>query len=88
MDPPIKTHPPRTPCRVDDVAFDVAVLTNLSREHLGPEDTMEEYVEVAGSLFSRLTDPDTQRAVINVDGAPPPTPPFFPASLFLSAPPF
>lgn len=59
--------------------FDVAVLTSLSRENLGEYESMEEVVETAGSMFRRLTDPDTQRAVINVDGALP-TPAVAPGS--------
>ena len=56
-------------CRVDDVHMNVVVLTNLAREHLEEGERMDDYVSTAASLFSRLEDPDTQRAVINVDGA-------------------
>ena len=55
--------------RVDDVHMNVVVLTNLAREHLEAGESMEEYVSSAASLFARLEDPETQRAVINVDGA-------------------
>ena len=55
--------------RVDDVHMNVVVLTNLAREHLEEGERMEDYVSIAASLFARLDDPDTQRAVINVDGA-------------------
>jgi len=51
------------------VALNVVVMTNLAREHLEEGERMEDYVSVAASLFSRLEDRDTQRAVINVDGA-------------------
>ena len=54
--------------RIDDVHMNVVVLTNLAREHLEDGERMEDYVSVAASLFARLDDPDTQRAVINVDG--------------------
>ena len=57
--------------RIDDVAMNVVVMTNLAREHLEEGERMEDYVSVAASLFSRLEDRDTQRAVINVDGARP-----------------
>ena len=54
--------------RIDDVHMNVVVMTNLAREHLEEGERMEDYVSTAASLFSRLEDPDTQRAVINVDG--------------------
>lgn len=59
--------------RLDDVDLDVAVFTNVSEEHLlqyegtAEPETMSEHVAVMATLFSRLTDPDRQRAVVNVD---------------------
>ena len=49
--------------------MNVVVLTNLAREHLEAGESMEGYVSSAASLFAKLEDPETQRAVINVDGA-------------------
>lgn len=56
--------------RVDDVPFDVAVFTNLTRDHLDYHKTMEGYFSVKRSLFTdilgRSTKPKTV-AVVNVD---------------------
>ncbi|MGY6500217.1 MAG: UDP-N-acetylmuramoyl-L-alanyl-D-glutamate--2,6-diaminopimelate ligase [Acidimicrobiales bacterium] len=50
--------------RVDDVVFDVAVFTNLSRDHLDFHGTMQAYFEAKASLFA----PERARsAVVNVD---------------------
>ncbi|KAK9805281.1 hypothetical protein WJX72_010844 [[Myrmecia] bisecta] len=53
--------------RCDYIDFDVAVFTNLSRDHLDYHGTMEAYLEAKGSLFLKLNDASRQRAVINVD---------------------
>jgi UDP-N-acetylmuramoyl-L-alanyl-D-glutamate--2,6-diaminopimelate ligase len=50
--------------RVDNVAFDVAVLTNLSRDHLDYHKTVEAYAEAKGKLFSW---PNLKGLVINLD---------------------
>ncbi len=52
--------------RVNGVAFDIAVLTNLSRDHLDYHETMEAYAEAKQKLFdiSRL-----KVAVLNADDA-------------------
>lgn len=61
--------------RLDDVDLDVAVFTNVSEEHLSDRggtaaaETVQEHTALMASMFSRLTDPDRQRAVVNVDGA-------------------
>lgn len=47
--------------------FDVAVFTNLSRDHLDYHGTWEEYRAAKLRLFQGLHDPDRQRAVINLD---------------------
>jgi UDP-N-acetylmuramoyl-L-alanyl-D-glutamate--2,6-diaminopimelate ligase len=52
--------------RVAAVRFDVAVLTNLTRDHLDYHRTMEAYAEAKARLF-RL--PDLRCAVINTDDA-------------------
>ncbi len=50
--------------RVNDVAFDVAVFTNLTRDHLDYHGSMEAYGEAKARLFAQ---PGLQAAVINVD---------------------
>ncbi len=58
--------------RVAEVAYDVAVLTNITHEHLDLHGTYEAYVAAKRSLFSRLAASDTnpdkgfgKHAVIN-----------------------
>ncbi|AWW33413.1 UDP-N-acetylmuramoyl-L-alanyl-D-glutamate--2,6-diaminopimelate ligase [Mannheimia varigena] len=50
--------------RAEALAFDVAMFTNLSRDHLDYHNTMEEYAEAKFRLFSEL---NTQAQVINTD---------------------
>ncbi len=50
--------------RVDGIAFDVVVFTNLSREHLDHHRSMTEYFEAKAGLFDPAT---SATAVINVD---------------------
>lgn len=50
--------------RIDDVVIDVAVFTNLSRDHLDYHGDFASYAEVKRQLFLR---PGLQAAVINVD---------------------
>lgn len=52
--------------RVNAVKFDVAVLTNLSRDHLDYHQTMEEYAAAKAQLFSW---PSLRAAVVNADDA-------------------
>ena len=52
--------------RCDDVAFDAAVLTNLSRDHLDYHGSMEQYATAKRRLF---TDCHPRFAVINADDA-------------------
>ncbi|MCY0900500.1 MAG: UDP-N-acetylmuramoyl-L-alanyl-D-glutamate--2,6-diaminopimelate ligase [Firmicutes bacterium] len=52
--------------RVDHVELDVAVLTNITREHLDFHGTMENYVATKSLLFERLG-PSAVGAVINAD---------------------
>ena len=50
--------------RVDEVRFDVAVFTNLGRDHLDHHQTMEEYFAAKARLF----DPSmSERAVVDLD---------------------
>ena len=51
--------------RVDGLAFDVAVFTNLTRDHLDYHVTMEAYVAAKARLIDYLT--STGAAVINAD---------------------
>ena len=51
--------------RVAEVDFDLAVFTNLSRDHLDYHGTMERYAEAKKELFRR----DLQAAVANADDA-------------------
>ncbi len=49
--------------RVAGLAFDVAVFTNLSRDHLDYHGDMEHYFEVKSRLFSELLKPSGKRVV-------------------------
>jgi UDP-N-acetylmuramoyl-L-alanyl-D-glutamate--2,6-diaminopimelate ligase len=58
--------------RVDECAFDVAVFTTLSRDHLDFHGTMEEYREAKGRLFRMLDGSPAKEgvakaAVVNAD---------------------
>ncbi len=52
--------------RVHGIAFDAAVFTNLTRDHLDFHGTFEDYFEAKARLFRSLK-PGTGRAIINVD---------------------
>ncbi len=52
--------------RVDQLFWDLAVLTNITREHLDFHGTMENYVSTKSQLFERLPQ-DSLGAVINAD---------------------
>lgn len=52
--------------RVNGVQFDVAVFTNLTRDHLDYHGTMDAYAEAKARLFAR---PELRTSVINVDDA-------------------
>ncbi|MPZ50824.1 MAG: UDP-N-acetylmuramoyl-L-alanyl-D-glutamate--2,6-diaminopimelate ligase [Dehalococcoidia bacterium] len=57
--------------RLDGCAFDVAVFTNLSRDHLDFHGTMEEYLAAKGILFQKLGEESgkafAKAAVLNAD---------------------
>ncbi|MBM3208183.1 MAG: UDP-N-acetylmuramoyl-L-alanyl-D-glutamate--2,6-diaminopimelate ligase [Chlamydiae bacterium] len=52
--------------RVDTIDFDVAVFTNLSRDHLDYHKDMEDYASAKARLFYLLKD-DSKTAVLNAD---------------------
>ncbi len=52
--------------RVDEVALDLAVLTNITREHLDFHGTMDNYIDTKASLFDRMKT-TSFGAVINAD---------------------
>ncbi|MDP9500708.1 UDP-N-acetylmuramoyl-L-alanyl-D-glutamate--2,6-diaminopimelate ligase [Bisgaard Taxon 45] len=52
--------------RVDNLAFDVAIFTNLSRDHLDYHQNMENYALAKKRLFTEL---DSQHHIINADDA-------------------
>jgi UDP-N-acetylmuramoyl-L-alanyl-D-glutamate--2,6-diaminopimelate ligase len=52
--------------RVKAVEFDIAVFTNLSRDHLDYHNTMDEYAESKKKLF---TGSNLRKAVVNLDDA-------------------
>lgn len=53
--------------RCDEVDFDIAVLTNLTRDHLDCHGTVEEYRDAMAKLFSRMVDPERHRKIVNID---------------------
>lgn len=56
--------------RVDDIAFDVCVYTNLSHEHLDFHKTMEAYAQAKEKLFAKNLNQSSKPnkcAVINID---------------------
>jgi len=63
------------------------VFTNLSRDHLDVHGDMASYRNAKAELFRRLTDPERQRAVINLDvsAAPEGEEPFDEAAYFAEA---
>lgn len=54
--------------RVDDISWDLAVLTNITREHLDFHGTMENYVATKAKLFQWLPK-ESLGAVLNADNA-------------------
>ncbi len=55
--------------RLDAVDFDVLVHTNVLTEGgYADEEPLEARAATHARLFARLTDPDRQRAVVNLDG--------------------
>ncbi|KAM0942056.1 putative UDP-N-acetylmuramoyl-L-alanyl-D-glutamate--L-lysine ligase [Dioscorea sansibarensis] len=60
--------------RCDEIEFNVAVFTNLTRDHFDFHGTEEEYRESKLKLFVKMSDPKQHRKVVNVDD---PNAPFF-----------
>lgn len=58
----------------DEVDFDIAVFTNLTRDHLDFHGTEEEYRNRKAKLFAKMVDPERHRKVVNIDD---PNAPFF-----------
>ncbi|CAL8464844.1 g4379 [Coccomyxa elongata] len=52
--------------RMDHVDLNIAVFTNLATD-AAEEGEFEELLEAQGAIFRRLTNPTTQRAIINLD---------------------
>ncbi|CAN4077715.1 unnamed protein product [Withania somnifera] len=53
--------------RCDEVDFDIAVFTNLTRDHLDFHGTEEEYRDAKAKLFARMVDPTRHRKIVNID---------------------
>lgn len=53
--------------RCDEIDFDIAVFTNLTRDHLDFHGTEEEYREAKAKLFQRMVDPSRHRKIVNID---------------------
>ncbi|KAG9149236.1 hypothetical protein Leryth_003221 [Lithospermum erythrorhizon] len=53
--------------RCDEVDFDIAVFTNLTRDHVDYHGTEEEYRNAMAKLFSRMVDKERHRKIVNID---------------------
>lgn len=60
--------------RCNEVDFDIAVFTNLTRDHMDFHESEEDYRNAKAKLFSRMVDPDRHRKIVNIDD---PNAPFF-----------
>ncbi|KNA24405.1 hypothetical protein SOVF_015550 [Spinacia oleracea] len=63
-----------THTRCEEIDFDIAVFTNLSRDNSHFQGNEEEFRVAQAKLFSRMVDPDRHRKIVNVDD---PNAPFF-----------
>ncbi|CAI9775778.1 unnamed protein product [Fraxinus pennsylvanica] len=52
--------------RDDEVNFDIAVFTNLTRDHLDFHGTEEEYKDAKAKLFLKMVDPERHHKVVNI----------------------
>lgn len=53
--------------RCDEIDFDIAVFTNLTRDHSDFDGSEEEYRDAKAKLFSRMVDPERHRKIVNID---------------------
>ncbi|KAM7525764.1 hypothetical protein LguiA_015666 [Lonicera macranthoides] len=53
--------------RCDEVDFDIAVFTNLVRDHPDFHGSEEEYRDAKAKLFSKMVDPERHRKIVNID---------------------
>ncbi|XP_020080042.1 uncharacterized protein LOC109703730 [Ananas comosus] len=53
--------------RCDEVDFDVAVFTNLTRDHFDFHRTEQEYRKSKAKLFSKMVDPQRHVKIVNID---------------------
>lgn len=53
--------------RCKEVDFDIAVFTNLTRDHMDFHKTVEDYRAAKGKLFAKMVDPERHRKVVNID---------------------
>ncbi|KAL3681442.1 hypothetical protein R1sor_024398 [Riccia sorocarpa] len=53
--------------RCKEVDFDVAVFTNLTRDHMDFHKDEEDYRAAKGKLFAKMVDPEKHRKVVNID---------------------
>ncbi|XP_029123374.1 UDP-N-acetylmuramoyl-L-alanyl-D-glutamate--2,6-diaminopimelate ligase MurE homolog, chloroplastic isoform X2 [Elaeis guineensis] len=60
--------------RCDEIDFNIAVFTNLTRDHFDFHRTEEEYRNSKAKLFSRMVDPKSHHKIVNIDD---PNAPFF-----------
>lgn len=60
--------------RCDEIDFDIAVFTNLTRDHLDFHGTEEEYRNSKAKLFAKMVDLERHRKVVNIDD---PNAPYF-----------
>ncbi|CAN6487304.1 unnamed protein product [Victoria cruziana] len=53
--------------RCENVDFDIAVFTNLTRDHADFHKTEEDHREAKAELFRKMVDPERHRKVVNLD---------------------
>ncbi len=53
--------------RCKEIDFDIAVFTNLTRDHMDFHKTEDEYKAAKGKLFAKMVDPERHRKVANID---------------------
>ena len=56
------------PSRMDQVDVNIAVFTNLAADAAEAGGEQDALLAAKGALFRRLSDPNLQRAIINIDG--------------------